>query len=144
MELKNPSKRLQPEYRNKLKECEIKLKAPENFGIIAYIEEMNMRLSRKDGGCIDYIQFGKDDIIPLFTMEKSAKYCGVKDGRVNASKGVFFDEGGGKLLIWIALGGRRRTTHWNEISEVSLTLVVTAYQVIQSFKTVLSFVVKYF
>lgn len=129
MELKNPSRRLQPEYRNKLKECEIKLKAPENFGLIAYIEEMSMRLSRRDGGCIDYIQFGKDDVIPLYTLEKSKKICGVKDGRVNASKGIFFDEEGGNLLIWIGLGGRSRTSHWNEISEVSLTLVVTAYQV---------------
>jgi hypothetical protein len=27
------------------------------------------------------------------------------------------------------LGGRRRTTNWNEISEVSLTLIITAYKV---------------
>lgn len=134
LELKNPSKRLQPEYRNKLKECEIKLKAPDNFGIIAYIEEMSMRLSRKDGGCIDYIQFGKDDNIPWYTLEKSKKTCGVKDGKTNSSRGVFFEEEDGNLLIWIALGGRRSTSHWNGISEVSLTLVVTAYQVIKFIK----------
>jgi len=87
-----------------------------------------MRLSRKDGGCIDYIQFGKDDNIPWYTLEKSKKICGVKDGKTNSSRGVFFEEEDGNLLIWIALGGRRSTSHWNGISEVSLTLVVTAYQ----------------
>lgn len=128
-ELKNPSKRLQPSYRNKLKECEIKIKAPEGYGIIAYVEEMNMRLSRKDKDCIDFIQFGQDDIIPFITLKKSKRMCGVKNGKVNASEGFFYDDPKGNLLIWIGLGGRRKTTHWNEISEVSLTLVITAYQV---------------
>ena len=128
-ELKNPSKRLQSSYRNKLKECEIKVKAPEGYGIIAYVEEMNMRLSRKDKDCIDFIQFGQEDIVPFYTFKKSQRMCGVKNGKFNASEGFFYDDPKGNLLIWIGLGGRGRTSYWNEISEVRLTLVTTAYQV---------------
>ena len=127
--MKNPSKRLQPNWRNKLKECEIKIKAPEEFGLIAYVEEMSMRRHRKDMDCIDFIQFGQDDILPFYTLKKSRRMCGVKNGKANSSQGIFYDDPTGNLLIWIGLGGRRRTTNWNEISEVSLTLIVTAYKV---------------
>ena len=129
LELKNPSKRLQSNYRNKLKECEIRIKAPEHFGIISYVEEMNMRLSSKDKDCIDYIQFGQNDMVPFYTMKKSKKMCGKKNGKTKASEGFFYDDPKGNLLIWIGLGGRGRGPDWNEISEVSLTLVVTAYKV---------------
>lgn len=128
LELKNPSKRLQSNYRNKLKECEIRIKAPEHFGIISYVEEMNMRLSSKDKDCIDYIQFGQNDMVPFYTMKKSKKMCGKKNGKTKASEGFFYDDPKGNLLIWIGLGGRGRGPDWNEISEVSLTLVVTAYK----------------
>ena len=89
-----------------------------------------MRLSKKDQDCIDFIQFGQDDIIPFITLKKSKRICGVKNGKTNASEGFFYDDPEGNLLVWIGLGGRRRTTHWNELSEVSLTLVITAYQVL--------------
>lgn len=128
LELKNPSKQLQSSYRNKLKECEIKFQAPTGYGIIAYIEQMNMRRHDRDLDCIDYIQFGQDDPVPFYTLKKSQKMCGMKDGKSNSSHGFFYDDPTGKLLVWIGLGGRRKTSHWNEISEVSLSLVITAYK----------------
>ena len=57
--------------------------------------------------------------------------CGMKDGKSNSSHGFFYDDPTGKLLVWIGLGGRRKTSHWNEISEVSLSLVITAYKVMK-------------
>ena len=129
LELKNPSKQLQSSYRNKLKECEIKFQAPTGYGIIAYIEQMNMRRHDRDLDCIDYIQFGQDDPVPFYTLKKSQKMCGMKDGKLNSSHGFFYDDPTGKLLVWIGLGGRRKTSHWNEICEVSLSLVITAYKV---------------
>ena len=128
-ELKNPSKRLQPEYRNKRRECKIRIKAPEKYGIIAYVEEMNMRNSTKDGDCIDFIQFGQEDKIPFYTFEKSTRLCGRINGKLKASEGFFYDDPEGNLLVWIGLGGRGRTRYWNEISDVHLTLIVTAYKV---------------
>ena len=130
LELKNPSKRLQPNWRNKIQECEILIKASDEFGIIAYVEEMSMRKHAKDGDCIDFIQFGQDDRVPFYTLEKSRKMCGVKNGKTNASQGIFYKDPTGNLLVWIGLGGRRKTANWNEISEVSLTLIITAYKVI--------------
>ena len=88
-----------------------------------------MRRHSKDMGCIDWIQFGQDDILPFYTLKKSRRMCGVKNGKTNSSQGFFYDDPTGNLLIWISLGGRRKTTHWNEISEVSLTLIITAYKV---------------
>ena len=131
-ELKNPSKRLQPSYRNKRKQCEIKVKVPQNYGITAYIEEMHMRKSRSDGDCYDFIQFGQDDKIPFMTLTKSERICGHINGKVDAAKGRFYDDPKGDLLIWINLGGRRKMTYWDEISTVNLTLVVTAYKVRKS------------
>ena len=89
-----------------------------------------MRRHRKDMECIDFIQFGQDDFVPFYTLKKSKRMCGVRNGKTNSSHGVFYDDPSGNLLIWIGLGGRGRTTNWNEISEVSLTLVITAYKVI--------------
>ena len=93
-----------------------------------------MRRSRKDQDCIDFIQFGQDDKIPFITMAKSKRICGEIGGKANASKGVFYDDPKGNLLVWINLGGRRETRHYGGISDVNLTLIVTAYKVtIQQF-----------
>ena len=32
------------------------------------------------------------------------------------------------MIIWISLGGRKKTSHWPAIYTVNLTLVITAYQ----------------
>lgn len=76
-QLSDPSKSLQPEYRKSmLAVCEIRVRAPEGYGLFAHVEEMFMRQSAKDGSCVDSIQFGQDDAIPFITLEKSGKICG--------------------------------------------------------------------
>ena len=141
LELRQPSQAFQPNYRNKAKVCEIHVRAPENHGLLVYIEEMNLRKDRRDGACVDYVQFGQDDRIPFVTFEKSGRLCGYRDGRLKSYVGpvgrsnVDFPEGGyayddpyGNLLVWVNVGGRRQTTNWPQISVVNLTLVVTSYQ----------------
>ncbi len=96
---------------------------------MAYVEEMNMRRSSRDPDkCIDYVQFGQDDIVPFITMKKSQRYCGGWNGRASISGGIVFDEPGGDLLVWVSLGGRRASSWWPHIEAVNLTLVVTTYQ----------------
>ena len=63
--LRSPSSTFQPNYgRSKAKRCEIHIKAPDSgYGLMAYVEEMHMRRSTRDNSCVDYIQFGQDDIL---------------------------------------------------------------------------------
>merc|ERR1719282_2117941 len=49
------------------------------------------------GDCLDYLEFGKDDFIPLVTLERSEKLC-------QNQSGFNFDEPKGNLLIWLKLG----------------------------------------
>lgn len=76
--LQSPSSQFQPNYgSNKPKRCKIHIQAPDDdHGLMIYVEEMHMRKSKKDGVCIDFIQFGQEDIIPFLTLSKSQKYCG--------------------------------------------------------------------
>ena len=87
-----------------------------------------MRRSSKDSDCIDFIQFGQDDRIPFFTLKKSKRICGGINGKSNASAGYFYDDPKGNLLVWVNLGGRRKTRYWDGISAVNLTLIITAYK----------------
>ena len=145
LELRQPSQAFQPNYRNKNKICEIHMRAPENHGLLVYVEEMNLREDRRDGDCVDYVQFGLNDPIPFVTLQKSDRLCGYRDGRLKSYGGpvgrsksgsnVEFPRGGyayddpyGNLLVWVNVGGRRQTTNWPQISVVNLTLVVTSYQ----------------
>ena len=142
-ELRQPSQAFQPNYRNKNKICEIHLRAPEGHGLLVYIEEMNLREDRRDGDCVDYVQFGLNDRIPFVTLQKSDRLCGYRDGRIKTRVGPVgrgrdreayprggyaYDDPYGNLLVWVNVGGRRQTTNWPQISVVNLTLVVTSYQ----------------
>ena len=69
--------------------------------------------------CIDYVQFGRDDLIPFFTFSKSQKLCGNRTG-------FHYDEPDGKLLVWLYLAPRTRTSHSQRLGV--LTVVVTAYK----------------
>ena len=128
LQLSSPSTSFQPNYRNKAKRCEIHIRAPADHGLLAYVEEMNMRRSSRDGSCVDYVQFGLDDLIPFLTYEKSDRLCGERDGKTRVSGGFAYDDPHGNLLVWVSLGGRRQTSAWPQISVVNLTLVVTSYQ----------------
>ena len=128
LQLKSPSIAMQKNYRNQREVCEIQIEAPANHGIMAYVEEMHMRKSTKDNGCVDFLQFGQNDIIPFITLRKSKRLCGKINGKSDARQGYGFNEPGGSLLVWINLGGRRGTSHWPEIGLVNLTLIVTSYR----------------
>lgn len=127
-ELSKPSISFQPSRRNKARQCTILIKVPQGFGIMAYIEQGHLRKSTNDGSCTDYVQFGQEDIVPFLTLKKSDRFCGQLDGRQDASRGFSYDDPGGKMLVWIKLGGRDETSHWPHISRVNMTLIVTAYQ----------------
>lgn len=62
--------------RNKAKRCEIHIKAPDNHGLMAFIEGMHLRKNRKDDHCVDHVQFGQEDVIPFLTFVKSDRLCG--------------------------------------------------------------------
>ena len=134
IELRQPSQAFQPNYRNKNKVCEIHMTAPENHGLLVYIEEMNLRKDRRDGACVDYVQFGLDDPVPFVTLQKSDRLCGYRDGRlknhvgpVGGRSNVEFPRGGyayddpyGNLLVWVSVGGRRQTACWQRESTCRL------------------------
>merc|ERR1719188_2448075 len=95
---------------------------------------MNLREDRRDGDCVDYVQFGQDDRIPFVTWKKSDRLCGYRDERANSPANSArpadhtYDDPYGNLLVWVSVGGRRQTKNWPQISVVNLTLVVTSYR----------------
>jgi len=97
--------------------CSVKIKADNGFGLMVYVEEMNLRRS-SSGSCRDYVQFGRDDYIPFITVEKSEKLCGNRSG-------FSYDEPDGKLLVWLNLGSDR-SSEW--INRERLTIVITTYK----------------
>ena len=126
-ELSKPRIAFHP-LQDKAKLCEVHIKAPDGFGILAYVQEAYLRRNSSDMACKDYIQFGQYDKLPFFTMEKSTPICGHVDGNRNFSKGFMYDDPHGHLLIWINLSGRQKTSHWPAIYTVNISLVLTAYQ----------------
>lgn len=114
--LDNPS----PSMQNS--KCSVKIVADQGFGLMVYIEDMHLR-TRSEAGragknrCFDYVQFGRDDLVPFFTLFKSEELCGNQTG-------FHYDEPGGKLLVWLNLGHSRFNTQDN----IRLTVVVTAYK----------------
>ena len=129
LQLNAPSRTFQPNFYNKAKRCEIHVRAPDNHGLMAHVEEMHLRKSTRDGACTDYIQFGQDDIIPFMTYKKSERLCGEDQSRPREGykSGFVYDDPSGNLLIWVSLGGRGQTSYWPVISVVNLTIVVTPY-----------------
>ena len=78
---------------------------------------MNLRKG-SGGSCNDFVQFGRDDLIPFITVEKSDKLCGNRSG-------FRYDEPDGKLLVWLYLGSGR-SPEW--IDRERLTIVITTYK----------------
>ena len=64
-----------------------------DWGLMVYIETMYLRGNEEDG-CVDFIQFGEDDMVPFVTLRRSDKIC----GEVNKWS---FDVGNGALNIWM-------------------------------------------
>ena len=57
-------------------------------------------LSRESGKdvCVDYVEFGQEDVIPFITLKRSGRLCGYRAGR------SLYDDPAGQLLIWLKLG----------------------------------------
>jgi len=97
------------------KNCNILIKAKLGYGLLVYAEIFRLRTnSDEPGDCHDYIEFGREDDIPLWTLERSGKLCGIKND-------VKYEEPGGQLLIWLELGPARPP------GPPALSLVVTPY-----------------
>lgn len=94
--------------------CFIKLRTDKGFGLMAYVEDMN--LQRIGYKCKEYLQFGRDDILPFITLNKSKKLCGNRTS-------FFYDEPDGKLLIWLHLS----STRYSENKVKKLNIVITPY-----------------
>lgn len=105
--------------------CRVKIKTREGYGLMAYAEDFYLRSETRNGSkdqCLDYLEFGQDDFIPLVTLEKSDKLC--KD-----QSGYHYDEPKGQLLIWLKLGPLGPTERSHESLDVTrLSLVITPYR----------------
>jgi hypothetical protein len=89
-----------------------------------YVEEMYLRketTSLTGPKCLDYIQFGMDDVIPFVTLIKSEKKCGNETG-------FSFDDPDGNLLIWLAMGPSYPSVNRESAKLVRLSVIVTAYR----------------
>jgi len=113
---------------DKLKEekkiCNIMIKSRKDLGLMVYAEDVYLRSDQKNSSqevCIDYIEFGREDIIPFITMERSGKLCGERTG-------YHYDEPGGQLLIWLKLGPYRPLPNRASLSTARLSLVITPYE----------------
>ena len=90
-----------------------------------YVEEMYLRKEPREtnmGGpkCLDYIQFGIDDLIPFVTVIKSEKKCGNETG-------FTYDDPDGNLLIWLAMGPSYPSVNRESMKLTKLSVIVTAY-----------------
>lgn len=95
--------------------CNILIKAKLGYGLLVHAEDFRLRTnSAVPGDCHDYIEFGREDDIPLWTLERSGKLCGTRSD-------VKYEEPGGQLLIWLELGGARPP------GPPALSIVVTPY-----------------
>jgi len=95
--------------------CNILIKAKLGYGLLVHAEDFRLRTnSAAPGDCHDYIEFGREDDIPLWTAEKSGRLCGNR-------RDVKYEDPGGQLLIWLELGEARPP------GPPALSLVVTPY-----------------
>jgi hypothetical protein len=87
-----------------------------------YVEDMYLRRESNSGSpkCLDYIQFGIDDLIPFVTVMKSAKMCGNETG-------FRYDDPDGNLLIWLAMGPSYPSVSRESVKLNRLSVIVTAY-----------------
>jgi len=100
------------------------IKTKKGLGLMVHAEDVYLRSEPRNDSkesCIDYIEFGKEDIIPFITLERSGKLCGDQTG-------YQYDEPGGKLLIWLKLGPYRPLPNRESLSTARLSLVITPYQ----------------
>jgi len=104
--------------------CHVKVKTREEYGLMVFVEDLYLRshtINGSFGDCLDYLEFGKDDFIPLVTLERSEKLC-------QNQSGFHFDEPKGNLLIWLKLGPYSPTAqHPESLRDTAVSLIITPY-----------------
>jgi len=98
--------------------CDLKVRSSPGHGLMLRVEAGELRQNeRRAGKCVDYVQFGRDDSMPFFTWDKTAKLCG------NFTTYNYTDNNG-ELLIWLRLG------EWDKqrMETVHLSLIVTQFK----------------
>lgn len=102
------------------RKCRLLVKSSGGEGIMVYTAAMYLRPGELTG-CLDYVQFGEDDLIPFMTIRKSEKLC-------NDMTGWSYDVKGGSLLVWLSLGEARPSASRGSFRHVKLRIVITAYK----------------
>ena len=73
--------------------------------------------------CVDYVEFGQEDVIPFITLKRSGRLCGYRAAH------SLYDDPEGQLLIWLKLG--LSSANRSEVNSPGpaprLTLVITPY-----------------
>jgi len=100
------------------RDCTLTVKGADR--LMVYVESMYLRGGGKQG-CVDYIQFGKDDPIPFMTVKKSNKLC----GRVSDWP---YDVEGNGLLVWLHLDKNRPENSRETFAMVKLRMTITPYR----------------
>jgi len=96
--------------------CDLVVHASPNYGLMVQVEEGKLGQLREGDGsrCAgEYLQIGRGDNLPFFTLDKTKKLCG--KSLANFSR---FEANNGQLLVWLRKSGK---------SIGSLSLVVTSY-----------------
>jgi len=126
LNIKNNSLSHADKTREEPKTCHIKVKAREGYGLMTYVEDLYLRMKERNysqnNNCLDYLEFGQDDIVPFITLKRSEKLCGDRVG-------YHFDEPGGVLLIWLRLGAYKPSGALMEsLADTRVSLVITPYR----------------
>ena len=107
--------------------CNLLVKPKKGLGLLVYAEELELR--RQEGGaegrkeaCLDYVEFGQEDVIPFITLKRSGRQCGDQSGTFH------YDDPGGQLLVWLKLGPAPAPGTLAS----RLTLVITPYKTKQN------------
>jgi len=96
--------------------CNILIKAKSGYGLMVFAEDFRLRKNTDPSStteCHDYIEFGREDSIPLWTTQRSGKLCGTQER-------VKYEDPDGQLLIWLQLGPASTPAP-------ALSLVITPY-----------------
>ena len=71
-----------------------------SFKLLTKISFKRTFFERESGKdvCVDYVEFGQEDVIPFITLKRSGRLCGYKAAH------SLYDDPEGQLLIWLKLG----------------------------------------
>lgn len=100
------------------KDCTLRVKGADR--LMVYVESMYLR-GGGQLGCVDFIQFGKDDPIPFMTVKKSNKLCGLVSDWP-------YDVEGNDLIVWLHWDKNRPENYRETFAVVKLRMTITPYK----------------